>query len=120
MKISNPTAVIGENLAVEYLQKKGYTIIDRNFRKTYGEIDIIATHNNVLIFVEVKTRKGVLFGTPLESISPWKLREVMKTALYYKQIHPKLPEALRIDAISVLLNAEDKIDTIEHVENISV
>ena len=56
MKISNPTAVIGEDIAVNYLKKKGYKIIERNFRKGYGEIDIIALKKNVLVFVEVKTR----------------------------------------------------------------
>lgn len=57
MLISNPTAKLGE-----YLENKGYKIIERNFRKGYGEIDIIATHKNILVFVEVKTRTTFLFG----------------------------------------------------------
>lgn len=120
MKIVNPIAVIGENLAVEYLRKKGYKIIDRNFRKRYGEIDIIALSGDTLVFIEVKTRKSLSYGMPLESITSRKLREITNTAEYYILTHSKLPKLLRIDAISVLLNKENNIDTIEHVENISV
>lgn len=120
MNITNPTAVLGENLATDYLIKKGYKVIERNFRKGYGEIDIICLKNSTLVFVEVKTRTNNSYGTPLEAITPRKLRELVKTATFYKHIHPKLPEALRIDAVSVVLNRENRIDTIEHVENISV
>ncbi len=120
MKIVNPTAVLGEDLATEYLQKKGYRIIERNFRQRYGEIDIIAIKDEVLVFIEVKTRKSERFGTPLEAITPWKLRELTSTAQFYTMLHPKLPKSLRIDAISVILNNDNKISTIEHVENISL
>lgn len=120
MKIVNPIAVMGENLAVKYLEKKGYVIIERNFRRRYGEIDIIAVSGKTLVFVEVKTRKSLLFGKPLESITFRKLREIMNTAQYYVLTHPKLPKLLRIDAVSILLNKENNIDTIEHVENISI
>ena len=120
MKIANSTAKIGEDLAVKFLEKKGYTIIERNFRRHYGEIDIIALFNQTLVFIEVKTRKTNKFGTPFEAITPWKLNEVIKTAIYYKSIHLKLPELLRVDAISICLKPDNKIDKIEHVENISL
>jgi putative endonuclease len=119
MKISNPTARLGEDMAAAYLQKKGYKILERNFRKGYGELDIIATHKNCLVFIEVKTRTNDAYGTPLEAITPWKLREIIKTAQYYTLLHPRLPHLLRIDAIGVVLHNGDKRDTIEHVENIS-
>jgi putative endonuclease len=119
MKIANPTARRGEDMATSFLKQKGYTIIERNFRKSYGEIDIIAVNRGILVFVEVKTRKSEKFGTALEAITPWKLREIVLTAQFYKHMHPELPDSLRIDAVSVHLNREDKLDTIDHVENIS-
>lgn len=149
MRIVNPTAVLGENLAVEYLKKKGYKIVERNFRKRNGEIDIIAIDpspilqnspqhypirsrqaltnsgsmtkgiEGTVVFVEVKTRKSSQFGTPLEAITPWKLRELIRTSELFMLIHPQLPKAMRIDAISIMLNNNNEIDTIEHVENIS-
>lgn len=119
MRIVNPIAVLGENYAVELLKKKGYRIVERNFRKRYGEIDIIAVKNKTLVFVEVKTRKSSRFGTPLEAITQRKIHELINTAQFYKLIHQELPESMRIDAISVSLNSQNEIDRIEHVENIT-
>lgn len=119
MKISNPTARRGEEIASCYLQKKGYKIIERNFRKGYGEIDIIATCKKTLVFVEVKTRTSQEFGDPLEAIAPWKLRSLIKTVQFYKMTHRNLPEQMRIDAISVMLSPGGEGEKIKHIENIS-
>jgi len=119
MKISNPIAVKGEDLATKFLKEKRYKIIERNFRKGYGEIDIIAIHKNTLIFVEVKTRTSNSYGTPFEAISYYKLKSLLKTAEFYKALNPKLPDALRIDAISVMLDNSENLSSIEHIENIS-
>ena len=119
MKIVNPIAKLGEEKACEYLKKHGFKIIERNFRKGYGEIDIVATHENTLVFIEVKTRTSNSFGSPLESITYWKLKSLIKTAQYYKMTHSNLPDSLRIDAISVAL-FENQTEKIEHVKNISV
>lgn len=124
MKIANPIASFGEGKACEFLRKNGYKIIERNFRKGYGEIDIVAIEETkkggkVLVFVEVKTRTSGSFGSPLEAITFWKLKSLIKTAQYYKMIHPKLPESLRIDAVSVVLSMDNKLKSIEHVKNIS-
>ena len=119
MKISNPTAVQGEELATNFLKKKGYKIIDRNFRKGYGEIDIIAIKSKILVFVEVKTRTSNFFGTPFEQITPFKLHSVVRSAQFYKMLHPEHPAAMRIDAISVELDYSGNVNKIEHMENIS-
>ena len=119
MRIANPIALFGEDKACGYLRKNGYKIVERNFRKGYGEIDIIATHNGTLVFIEVKTRTSNSFGSPLESITPWKLKSLVKTAQYYKMIHPKLPDSLRIDAVSVVLSGDNKVESIELSKNIS-
>ncbi len=118
MKIVNPIAILGENKACEYLRKLGFKIIERNFRKGYGEIDIVALDKDVLAFIEVKTRTSNQFGTPLEAITYWKLRSLIRTAQYYKMTHPNLPESLRIDAVSVILNGQD-VQSIELTKNIS-
>ena len=119
MKIANPIARVGEDLAASFLQKKGYKIIERNFRKGYGEIDIIAVKNGILIFVEVKTRTSNNFGSPFEAITPWKLKSLVKTAQFYKNLHPALPQSLRIDAVSVKLSNDNIVENIEVLENIS-
>lgn len=123
MKIVSPIGKKGEEVATQYLQKKGYKIIDRNFRKGYGEIDIVAIETSkklekILVFIEVKTRTSNQFGSPLEAITPWKLKILTKTAQFYKLIHPKLLNSLRIDAISILLSG-NQVKEIEHVKNIS-
>jgi len=118
VKIVNPIAILGENKACEYLRKLGFKIIERNFRKGYGEIDIVALDKDVLAFIEVKTRTSNQFGTPLEAITYWKLRSLIRTAQYYKMTHPNLPESLRIDAVSVILNGQD-VQSIELTKNIS-
>jgi putative endonuclease len=118
MFIPNAIARLGEDKACKFLVSKGYKIIDRNFRKGYGEIDIIATFQNILVFIEVKTRTTGLYGGAIEAISYSKLHKLIRTCEYYKMLHPKLPEALRIDAILIdLENNEPK--NIQHIENIS-
>lgn len=119
MFIPNPTARLGEDLACEFLIKKGYKILERNFRKGYGEIDIIALDKNVLVFIEVKTRSSRKFGTPFEQIAPYKVRALERTALFYKKLHPQLPDSLRIDAIAVELDSYNNKNNIEHMENIT-
>ena len=124
MKIVNPTAKLGEDKACEYLKKLGFKIIERNFRKGYGEIDIVAidptdsSGQDVLVFVEVKTRISNQFGSPLESISHWKLKTLVRMSHFYKLTHRNLPENLRIDAVAVILNGNEA-KNIELRKNIS-
>ncbi len=119
MRITNPTALLGEDEACKYLQKIGYRIIERNFRKRNGEVDIIALHENTLVFIEVKTRSSNQFGEPLESIGYFKLKVLIKTAQLYKMLYPNLPENLRIDAIGIMISNDGEIDKLDHVKNIS-
>lgn len=118
MRIANPLARIGEQLATDYLRKQGYKIIERNFRKGYGEIDIIALDHGTLVFVEVKTTSSTFLDSPFEHINYYKIKTLTRGAHFYKSIHPELPEALRIDAVSVILNYENKPLKIELVRNI--
>lgn len=106
----------GEDIAAEYLTKKGYKIIERNRRFSRScEIDIIATDKKgILVFVEVKTRKTELCGNPLEAITKTKYNHI-KTGLYtYLEENPQYKK-YRIDAISILLKPTLQIN---HLENI--
>ena len=109
----------GENLACEYLVKHGYAIVERNFKKRYGELDIVCLYKGILVFIEVKTRIGRMFGLPEESVTPRKLHEVKQTALYYKLLHPELPDALRIDVIGIELDEENRLVYFNHIVSVT-
>ena len=121
MRIANPIGRLGEDIATDYLRKHYYTILERNFHARGGEIDIIAIEKEnepTVCFIEVKTRTSNQFGTPFEAITPWKLRFIEKTAIYYTILHKNLPKSLRIDAISVILDKNNTVKTVEHMKNI--
>jgi len=120
MKNNLPLGKLGESLAEKYLRSKGYKIIEKNFHKRYSEIDLICKEGNTLVFVEVKTRKTYIYGTPLEAITPWKLQSLIHAAHYYKLLHPELPDSLRIDVLSITLKEDDQVDSIEHIKNITL
>lgn len=118
----------GEQFAVEFLTSNGFQVIDRNFRIRGGEIDIIAIDpstssgpdgTETLVFIEVKTRSSNEFGSPLEAIGYYKMRSLIKATQFYKMKHPRLPDLMRIDAVSVLLNNEGQLLDIELVKNIT-
>lgn len=109
----------GEAIAKQYLHQKGYTIIESNFHKRAGELDIIAIIKDTLVFIEVKCRKGTHYGLPEESVTPWKIRTLVRSALYYKNKHPDTPDAMRLDVVSIILNPDDTLFRIKHFENVS-
>lgn len=102
-----------EEMAAEYLVSKGYTIECRNYRDRYGEIDIIARQNGVLVFIEVKYRSTSSAGNPLEAVTAHKQRQIRSAALSYMRFKHYNPEAvnIRFDCIGILGNE------INHVEN---
>ncbi len=113
----------GENIACYYLGRKGYKILDRNYSRKWiqgpqkGEIDIVARHKDYLVFVEVRTKTSLDFGTPEESITPTKMKHFERTAAYYQQTHENLPALWRIDLVAVELGADNKPTRIEVIEN---
>ncbi|HCS79023.1 TPA: YraN family protein [Patescibacteria group bacterium] len=110
---------LGENAAATFLAKKGYRIISRNFFVRGGELDLVAVHDNTLIFVEVKTRSGADFGTAEEAVTPWKIKALLRAGQYFKLKHPNLPEALRLDLVTVSLNSANQVTHLEHLGNIA-
>ncbi len=109
---------LGERMAADFLTSKGYQIIEMNFHKHWGEIDIVAVESGVLVFVEVKTRMVGDRISPEESITSHKLNSLKKSALFYKMKHPELPEALRIDFVGIELNMALKPERINWLKNI--
>jgi putative endonuclease len=122
----------GENLAVEYLSQKGYTILERNARTPYGEIDLVtlkeidlkkpsnepfAIGSKVTVFVEVKTRSSESFGFPEESITPRKKAHLLSAAQAYLQSHPELEGDWRVDVIAVQRSFAGEEPNIIHFEN---
>ena len=79
--------ILGEKLASDFLNKKGYHIIETNYRSPEGEIDIIAKYSDSLVFVEVRTKTSLEFGSPEESITATKMERLKATAAYYQQTH---------------------------------
>lgn len=119
VRIVNPTAKLGEDAAVNYLQKKRYKILVRNFHIRGGEIDIVAQKNNTLVFVEVKTRSSSYFGTPFEAITYFKMQSLLKTIAVFTSQYPHLPQSTRLDAIAVFITKNNEVYDILHEENIS-
>lgn len=109
---------IGEKLAVEFLKKRDFRIIQRNYRCPHGEIDIIATKKDTLIFIEVRTRTSSTYGAPEESITAFKKEKMVSSALYYCSHHSDLPPNWRIDFVAVELDeVQNKVKRIEHFES---
>ena len=110
----------GENLAVDYLQNAGYTVLERNYRCKLGEIDIIARDNDTLVFIEVRSRSSLAFGLPQESINRRKRHQISKVALEY-MIRRKLKNIpARFDVVAVSFEGrKEKVDLIKDAFELS-
>ena len=117
----------GEAHAADYLIEQGYKILGRNERTPYGEIDLVAQmvpdpkaepsqSQEVLLFVEVKTRTSQTFGYPEEAVTPRKQINMISAAQHYLQEHPDLDLDWRIDVISIE-RYSDRAPIIHHFEN---
>lgn len=107
----------GEEYAKDYLIKNGYKIIDTNKRfSRFCEIDIIALDKNTLVFVEVKTRTTEICGSPFEAVTKTKYQHIKQGLFLYLQENPQYKK-FRIDAISIVLQPQFKI---EHLKNVSL
>lgn len=106
----------GEEVAASFLRKKGYHILDKNFRCRLGEIDIIAQKDDQIVFVEVKTRKNLNFGLPQQAVTYFKKKRLTKLAQFYLAVHRLADFSCRFDVIAVMLN-QDSVDSVHLVEN---
>lgn len=90
----------GEGLAERFLKKKGYKIIERNFKTRIGEIDLIADDSGTLVFIEVKTRESIAYGKPFEAVNYLKKRKIANVALLYLKRLKEVPPC-RFDVVSI-------------------
>jgi len=107
----------GEDVAAEYLQVNGYAILDRNVHSAHGEIDIVASKEGLLIFIEVKTRRSHTFAFPEDSVTSRKQAYMLSAAEEYLQAHPESGESWQFDVIAVEGTPDGKAQ-IEHFENV--
>ncbi len=111
------TGILGERLAAQFLRQRGYEILDTNYRCPEGEIDIVARHEDFIVFVEVRTRTSRRFGTPEESITAVKKERLRLSAARYRESHDDLPESWRIDVVAIELDRASQPSRIELIEN---
>jgi len=112
---SKQTGDEAERIAARHLSKKGYSIIQTNYRNPFGEIDIIAKEGQTLVFVEVRSKTGTSFCLPLESINRTKSTKLIKVAEGYLNEHPDSPEDWRIDVVGVLFEQPPLPVSITHI-----
>lgn len=111
------TGALGERIACDFLGENGYEILENNYRCPKGEIDIVAKQNNTLVFIEVRTKRSQMFGSPEESITSGKREKLRTLAQHYRQEHNDLPLNWRIDVVAVEIEKSCRVTRIEIIEN---
>lgn len=109
---------IGEDVAVQYLEEKSYEIVERNFECKQGEIDIIAKDDKQkeIVFIEVKTRTNRNYGEPIEAVTYYKQKHIIKSIEYYLYIKKLEKAFIRIDVIEVYHKRENRYH-VHHIKN---
>ncbi|WP_315795317.1 YraN family protein [Paenibacillus sp. BIC5C1] len=109
---------LGEESACDWLQEHDYRILKRNWRCRSGEIDIVASHEGMIVFIEVRSRSGTgLYGTPQESVDIRKMQQVRATASVYLQMTGETNDQIRFDVIAVMLDKAGGTVSIDHIIN---
>jgi putative endonuclease len=118
MRASNGKLLLGkqgERVAELYLQKKGYKLVERNYRCSGGELDLIVLDRRVVVFVEVKTRTGDGFGTPLEAVEFRKQQRMIRAAQFFLAQKNLQQRDARFDVVGVSWPGREPV--VEHIEN---
>ena len=111
------TGLWGENQAAIFLEKKGYKILSRRFRVTVrDEFDLIARNDDILVFVEVKTRKTESFGRPMAAVDRAKRHVLSRAAVRYLQ-RLKKPVNFRFDVVEIIGEKDCPLPVIRHIES---
>ncbi len=106
----------GEDKAVEFIQRRGYKVVERNYKNIIGEIDIIAKDEEDLCFIEVKSRSDNHFGSPLEAVTSQKQWKIARVAQWYLQEKRIEEQRCRFDVVSILLN-NNELTSIEIIKD---
>lgn len=116
-KYNKEIGTYGESIAKKFLITNGYKILDMNFRNKYGEIDIICKLNNIIIFCEIKSRYTNSFGSPIESITYHKQKQIIKLSQIYIIKNKFLNYNIRYDIIEIIFNNINASYTLNHVKD---
>lgn len=92
----------GEKLAADYLTTRGYCILHQNYRTSYGELDIVALHDDQIVFVEVKTRTNSNSGYPEDALTPRKVDHLMNAAGAYLEANPDSPQEWKVEVVAII------------------
>ncbi len=114
----NTTGKLGEKMAAEYLSKKGFTILHQNWRHSHWEIDIIASFNQTLHFIEVKTRRSKKFGYPEEDVTKRKLTNLINASEEFMYLYP-VWKLIRFDILSINLSGNETAEFF-FIEDVSI
>lgn len=102
---------------MSFLKKKGYRILEQNFRTPAGEVDIVAEHEKAVVFVEVKTRASMQLGHPFTAITPAKQKKLVKMAKIFLTKHKINGRDCRFDVVSVIVAENEKDPQIELLQD---
>jgi len=116
MNYKQKVGFFGEQIAIDFLVRNSYLIIDKNVKLSYQEIDIVAKIKERLVFVEVKTRRSEQFGSPFEAVHARKQQRMAKAALAYIGSNGQHDRLARFDVVAVRLK-RDAPPQIEHIRN---
>jgi putative endonuclease len=105
----------GERIAELFLKKKGYKLVERNYRCTAGELDLVMLDRRVIVFVEVKTRTGSGYGTPLEAVAVRKQKKMIYVAEFFLSAKKLSQREARFDVVGVSWPGPQPL--VEHIEN---
>lgn len=105
----------GEELSFEFLKRKGYYILSRNFRNRSGEIDIICKKDDLIIFVEIKSRYNYNYGSPIEAITYSKQKQIIKLCKFYIYINKLINYNFRFDVIEIFFNKDNDLYYLNHI-----
>lgn len=108
---------LGEDLACDHMCGLGMQILERNYRCRFGEIDIVAVDDGVVVVIEVKTRRGTKYGTPVEAVTPEKAARLRRLAAHWMADRRVGAHGLRIDVVAVLI--VDWQPQISHVRGVA-
>lgn len=110
------TGQSGEELAAAFLMEKGWRIVQRNFRCPCGEIDLVCEDNKTLVFVEVKTRSGIVRGEPGQAVNKDKKKRLARAAAIYLSTHTAWERPCRFDLVSIrFLDGETIVELWEDI-----
>lgn len=105
----------GERIAERFLKKKGYKVVERNYRCAAGELDLIVLDRRVIVFVEVKTRTGSGYGTPLEAVEFRKQHKMIHVAQFFLNAKKLTQREARFDVVGISWPGAQPL--VEHIEN---